>query len=352
MSIGIGIVGHGFIGHVHEEMLNRLDGYKVIGICDIDPEQLKDVREGTAVYLSAEELYQNPEIQVVLIAANNNQHRHLVIEAAKAGKDIICEKPVGMTVAELDEMTKAAEHYGVKFTVHQQRRLDKDFQTIKTIYDRGLLGDVYTVKSSLYGYNGNMHDWHVFQEEGGGMLYDWGVHLIDQILYMIDEKVVSVYADVRNVINKEVDDYFKILLKFETGIMAEIELGTYYLTDKDGWFTRHWFIGGNKGSAYADGFDAKGSIVRTSRLLETPKNKKALGAEGPTRSFGTPEEGLLLKEPLPEVASAHEDYFINYRNAYEGREDFLVKIPETRRVLALMEAIRQSARERQSIKFE
>lgn len=169
---------------------------------------------------------------------------------------------------------------------------------------------------------------------------------------MVEEKIVSVYADVRNVINKEVDDYFKILLKFENGVMAEIELGTYYLKDKEGWFTRHWFIGGNEGSAYVDGFDPQGKIVKTSHLLENPKDGKSLGAEGPTRSFGTPEEGLILTKDLPVQRTEHKDYFINYRNAMEGKEEFLVKIPEARRVLRLMEVIRESAETGKAIKFE
>ena len=71
------------------------------------------------------------------------------------------------------------------------------------------------------------------------MLYDWGVHLIDQILDMIKSEIISLYADVQNVINEKVDDYFNIIMKFRNGITAEIELGTYYLTPK-----RAWFIGG------------------------------------------------------------------------------------------------------------
>ena len=91
---------------------------------------------------------------------------------------------------------------------------------------------------------------HVYKNQGGGMLYDWGVHLIDQILYMVEGRLETVYADVRNVINKEVDDYFKIILRFENNVTAEIELGTYFLNDKPDWFERHWFVGGDKGSMH------------------------------------------------------------------------------------------------------
>lgn len=104
----------------------------------------------------------------------------LVIKAARAGKHIICEKPAAISVAEFDEMMAETERAEVTFTVHQQRRYDKDFQSVKACYDKRLVGDIYTIQSSLYGYNGNMHDWHVYKDEGGGMLYDWGVHLIDR----------------------------------------------------------------------------------------------------------------------------------------------------------------------------
>ena len=112
-TIRIGIIGHGFMGHEHESMLTRLDGYKVVGISDIDPKQLEDVKEGIKRYANNEEMFNDPEVDVVIIAANNNQHHDLVIQAAKAGKDIICEKPVAMNLAELDDMVKVVDDCGV-----------------------------------------------------------------------------------------------------------------------------------------------------------------------------------------------------------------------------------------------
>lgn len=181
-DIRIAIIGHGFMGHEDEKMLLKMPGVKLLGFSDRDPAQLEDVAEGLKRYASNEELLADPDVQVVIIAANNNQHHKLVLQAARAGKDIICEKPVAMTVAELDDMVKVVEECGVKFTVHQQRRFDPDFRTVKEVYDREMLGDVYMVKTGLYGFNGNMHDWHVYISEGGGMLFDWGVHLLDQML--------------------------------------------------------------------------------------------------------------------------------------------------------------------------
>lgn len=354
-EIRIGMIGHGFMGHEHEKMLTETEGFRVVGIADMDPKQLEDVKEGLKRYTSNEELFRDPEVQVVLIAANNNQHHDLVLQAARAGKDIICEKPVAMSLEELDDMVRVTKECGVKFTVHHQRRLDRDFRTAKEIFDQGSLGEVYTIKSSLYGFNGNMHDWHVQISEGGGMLYDWGVHLLDQILWMMPgAKLTSVYADIRNVINFEVDDYFKILMRFDNHVTAEVELGTYFLTDKmhDKWFERHWFIGGNQGSAYLDGFAPEGKIVRTAGLLKNVGGKRTMTAAGPTRSFGPPPEGKILTEPVPLADTTHKGFFENYRRAYFGEEEFLVQIPETRRVLALMDAVRESGRTGESVRFE
>lgn len=351
------VVGYGFIGRRHVATLKNHPDSDCAAVCDRDPRRLDEVKElypDMPVYLSADEMFAQEKLDGVIISANNNQHKELVIKAARAGLHIIVEKPAAMSVADFDEMVAETEKAGVTFTVHQQRRFDKDFNVVKECYENGLVGDIYTIQSSLYGYNGNMHDWHVYKSEGGGMLYDWGVHLIDQILYMVKSRLVSVFADVRNVINKEVDDYFKILLRFENNVTAEIELGIYFLSDRKDWFERHWYMGGNKGSMYADKFDPEGKIVRTTRLLENVKEDQDKSAKsyGPTRSFGVPEEGLIVTEDLPHVETEQSDYFVNYFKALKGEEEFLVKIPEVRRVLQVMEACWKSAETMKSVDFE
>ena len=223
---------------------------------------------------------------------------------------------------------------------------------MKEVFDQKLLGDIYIIKSQLYGFNGNMHDWHIYPEMGGGMLYDWGVHLIDQIAQMVDSKILTVYADLKNVINKNVDDYFKIIFEFANHITAEIELGTYYLTPK-----RAWFIGGSTGSAVIDGTfraqgNTEGKIVRTKHLLESVPGKLTMTSAGPTRSFGEPEPGLLYEEELPEVHTEHRDFFVNYINARKGLEEDAIGLSEVRRVLCLMDAVRKSSATGKAVEFE
>lgn len=357
MAYQYAVIGYGFIGRRHVNTLKDFAASDCAAVCDINPKRLAEVRAlypDMPVYEKAEEMFAKEKLDGVIISANNIAHKDLTIMAAEHGCNIICEKPAALTVAGFDEMMEAVNKAGVSFTVHQQRRFDKDFNTVKMCYEQGLAGDVYTIQSSLYGYNGNMHDWHVYKAEGGGMLYDWGVHLIDQILYMVKGRLKTVYADVRNVINKEVDDYFKIILRFENRVTAEIELGTYFLNNQPGWFERHWFVGGSKGSVIVNKFDPEGAIVRTTRLLENvaEDQDKSAKSYGPTRSFGVPAPGLIVSEPLPKVNVEQSDYFVNYFNALEGKEEMLVKPEEVRRVLRVMEACRESAETMRSVDFE
>lgn len=334
------------MGQTHAKNVAACEEMELKAVCDINPDQFLYAPSGVTVCLNVDDFLKE-DMEVVIIAVPNPLHCEMTLKCAEAGKHIICEKPAAMSVKEFDEMTEAARKNGVMFTVHQQRRWDKDYRIMKEVYDKNLVGDVYLIKSQLYGVNGNMHDWHIYPEMGGGMLYDWGVHLIDQILNMVPSTVESLYADVRNVINEKVDDYFKIIIKFKNHVTAELELGTYYLTPK-----RAWFIGGNKGSALIEGFGGEGKIVHTTHLLENVPGQITMTAAGPTRSFGPPEPGLLYEEKLPEVACSHHDYFANFIQAYKGEAELEVTTEQVRRVLCFMDAVRESARTNEAVRFE
>ena len=351
-EIKIGILGYGFMGHEHMNLLRKIPEISVTAICDIVPSQMDDAPEGITKYTEMDDLINDPSVNTVLIVVPNPLHKEAAIKAARAGKNIICEKPAALTVADFEEMVAEAEKAGVRFTVHQQRRHDRDYLPMKAVLNEGLVGKPYLVRSMMYGVNGNMHDWHIYPEMGGGMLYDWGIHLIDQILNMTGEKVLSVYADIKKVINKDVDDYFLLVFKFESGMTAEIELGTYFLTPKRG-----WLVLGDTGTAILDidfvnGMKETRKIVRTKHLLENVPGKITMTSAGPTRSFGPPEPGLLYEEPLPEVPGDELDWFKGYVKAIEDGTEFEITIPQVRRDLKIMDAFRESAKTGKAVEFE
>lgn len=171
--LNFGIIGYGFMGQTHGDTIKKLDYAALLAVCDINKDQLKDVSEDVKTFLRADELLAVKEIDTVIIAVPNHLHLEMVKKAAAAKKDIILEKPAAMNGTEFQEMMTVTEAAGVRFTIHHQRRWDKDYRLIKEVVDSHTLGDIFTIKNSLYGFNGNMHDWHVYPEFGGGMLYDW-----------------------------------------------------------------------------------------------------------------------------------------------------------------------------------
>jgi predicted dehydrogenase len=157
---------------------------------------------------------------------------------------------------------------------------------------------------------------------------------------------------VRNVINEQVDDYFNIQLYFENGVNAQIELGTYFLNSSENWFERHWFIGGNQGSAKIDGFNPKGEITRTSALLSNVPGQITMTHAGPTRSFGPAPEGRILKEELPEVSVNHQMFFDNYYQYVQGKAELVVQPEQIFDLMKVLDAIRISARYHQSVNLD
>ncbi|MDO7872410.1 MAG: Gfo/Idh/MocA family protein [Enterococcus casseliflavus] len=346
MTIRLGIVGYGGMGKWHEKNAPRVAGVEIVAICDIDPKKLKDISDSKYdVYLSAEEMFENAAINTVLLTVPNHLHKEMTIKAAKAGLNIIDEKPAALTVKEFDEMIAAVKENHVFFTVHQNRRWDRDFRIIKKLVDENQLGEVFTIESRLHTANGRIHEWHLYKKYGGGMMYDWGVHLIDQAMQMMKgAKPITIFADIRSIINDEVDDYFNLTLKFDNGITYHIELATYLLK-----YQPRWLAAGNRGTAYINSFACDGGIARTSELLDKLPAQIAETVAGPTRQFAPQPAGVLYEEPLPEVVTEWTDFYQNVVAAIEGKEEPLIKIAEVREVLRIMEAAVQSSETNQSV---
>jgi Predicted dehydrogenases and related proteins len=350
-KLKLGIIGFGFMGQWHNNHAGTMDEVEILAVCDSNPSQLEKVPEGIRCYSDYKELLLDKDVEWVMICVPNHLHKVIAIDAAYAKKNIIVEKPCTLTVAEFDQMYEAARQNGVIFTVDQNRRWDRDYSMAKIVVNDLRLGKLYRVKSSLSGVFGKMHDWHQDKKFGGGMLYDWGVHLIDQMLDLIPGKITQIYADMKSVVNEEVDDYFKIILHYEGGLAAEIELGTFLLYKMP-----RWYISGDKGTMVVENIKADAGAVYyagevSQALPETVKNLDA----GPTRTFSTKSEDVVHTMDLPEVNRIHNDWNDFFRNivAFINEEEELIVTPaQVRRVLQVMEAVRSSAESGKSVDFE
>ncbi|OUP51843.1 oxidoreductase [Butyricicoccus pullicaecorum] len=348
MNVKLGIIGFGGMGKWHAQNAPRA-GVEIAAVCDIDPvKQQEAVEMGYKMYPSAEELLRDDNVNTVILTVPNYLHKEMCIKAAEAGKHVITEKPAAMNVQELDEMEAACKKAGVFFTSHQNRRWDRDMLIVKKAYDEGMLGNIFTIESKLHSGNGYMHEWHIYKKYGGGMIYDWGVHLIDQILFMMPQaKIKSVYADIKNVLHEEVDDYFKIILKLDNGVTAHIELSTYILE-----YQPRWLAAGDKGTLVVKNFGCEGNIYRTGKMLEKLPPQITETEAGPTRQFAPVPPGGIVTEPLPTVETDWVNFYRNVVDVLNGKAESLIKISEVRRVLSVMEAAWKSAETNEAILFE
>lgn len=348
MKIKLGIIGYGGMGKWHAANAPRA-GVEIAAVCDIDEEKIKAGKEsGFVAYSSADELLADENVNTVILTVPNHLHKEMCIKAAKAGKHVITEKPAAMTVEELDAMEAACKEAGVFFTSHQNRRWDKDMLTVKKAFDEKMLGKIFTIESKLHSGNGYMHEWHLYKKYGGGMIYDWGVHLIDQVLFMMpNAKIKSIFADIKNVLHDEVDDYFKIIMKMDNDITVHLELSTYMLK-----YSPRWVAAGDKGTMVVNSFGCDGAIYRTGKLLEKLPAQITETVAGPTRQFAPVPPGGIVEEQLPVIESDWVDFYSNVSDVLNGKAESKIKISEVRRVLAVMEAARESSETGRAIAFE
>ena len=343
----LGIVGYGGQGAWHATWAQKSDVVELAGIYDISEKRVNAAKEnGIHVYTSLEELITDETIDMVLCATPNDVHKEIVLAALNAKKHVICEKPVALSVGDFDDMVNAAKENGVLFTVHQNRRWDVDYLAIKSIIASGEIGDTINIESRIHGSRGIPSDWRCHKQYGGGMILDWGVHLIDQMLLLIPEKITAVYCEITNITTDEVDDGFKLHITFESGKRAYIEVGTYNFIAMP-----RFYMQARNGSALIEDWQKKCKISR----LKAWNEKEVLPvqtAAGITKTMAPRDEITLDFYEIERPKSDVHDFYRNFTKAIDGKEEQLIKNAEVRRTLLVMENAFRSAEQNNVITIE
>lgn len=336
----IGLIGYGGMGGWHAEQIQSMPDFQLAAVYDINPEKVQKAREkGFKGYDTLDEILQDKEIPTVILAVPNNFHKELSIKAMEAGKNVICEKPVMMNSAELAEVIEVSKKTGKLFSVHQNRRWDKDFLIVKKVIQDGTIGSPFYIESRVQGSKGIPGDWRCVKEAGGGMLLDWGVHLIDQIMWMTKSPVREVYAHMLSVKFEGVDDNFKLLLRFENGLSALVEVDTYTFINLP-----RWHISGDSGTLQIDDFSCKGKVVRANTVEMQWDEGIVYTVAGPTRTMAPRPKESIEELALPEIESDARDYYRNFRDADVNGGELAVKPEEAMRVMRVIDAAFESAK--------
>jgi predicted dehydrogenase len=226
-TVGIGIIGAGFMGMLHARALSQLADVRVMAASD--PALKKAPRlpgrsEPIQLYSDHRKLLENPDIQAVVIATPEDLHRQAVEDAAAAGKHILLEKPIATTLEDADAIIEAVDKHGVKLMMAHILRYDVRYAQIKAAVQEGTIGKPLVCYARRNA---------VIQEArrlGGRVEVEEyiSVHDIDQIFWYFDDRAVKVSAEIaEGPVMKElgVHDFIWITIRFENGGLGIVETG-------------------------------------------------------------------------------------------------------------------------------
>ncbi|MBM3705807.1 MAG: Gfo/Idh/MocA family oxidoreductase, partial [Actinobacteria bacterium] len=216
----MGIIGMGKMAAAHVGWIMANKEMKLVAICEKNKERHEELKKiyNVPVFFDADEFLRLDGLDMAVIVTTNDVHEILTIKALDAGKDVIVEKPMSINYESTLRMIKAAEKNKKQIFVHQSSRWDRDFLHIKEIISQGLIGEILVLKTFVmycdqgwpsWGIDGMENPWRIKKEFYGGMLLDWGPHLVDQTLQIMGKDPESVYGILQCALwSKEVDDHF------------------------------------------------------------------------------------------------------------------------------------------------
>ncbi len=330
--VKVGIIGLGEMGKIHVDLAKKSGKIDIIGGCEIDSKRIDDIKDiyNFDIYSDLDKFLSNEEIEYVIISTPNRTHEEVAIKALSYKKNVLIDKPLSIDYeSSLRIFNKALENRK-KVLVFQSRRWDADFLKIKEIIDSGILGDILGIQSRLYEkiwedreIDDIQKSWRL-NDAGGGLLLDWGAHLIDQILLLIKRDPVSIYGLLqKSSLDYIIDDYFLGIFEFDNNIICEVEA-----RNNDRLKMPRWYIVGTKGSLIVKN---KKNYIWDEIEIEYKNNKGK-------------EVREIIK--IPNVKIFSENIYKDFEKFVNGEKEVFVDINESLRVLKIIDLIRFSNKEK------
>ena len=257
MSLSVGIVGFGRIGNEHATWIEQTEGARVVAVADATAARQKLAENrGFAVFNDIEALLAHGGVEAILIATPTAMHFDHASEALRAGKHVLVEKPMALDLDQSRKLVELAKAKARVLSVFHNRRWDTDYLVVKNAVREGRFGKLINVESRLGQWSSCVGPaakeyrpgWRNESAFGGGGVYDWGAHFVDQIWRLMwPAKAVRVFAQLRgNVWTSDCDDFARVCIDFDNGAAALVEINTTTTRPLP-----RWHIDGTAGSADA-----------------------------------------------------------------------------------------------------
>ena len=287
--LGIGIIGFGRIGAEHAGWLSTAKNARAVAVADPTPIR-RTLAESRSLrsYPHHHALLKDPEVDAILVATPTAMHREHASESLAAGKHVMIEKPMALDLDQSRDLVGRASAAGRILSVFHNRRWDIDYLTLKGAVESGLFGKLINVESRIGQWASCVGpaarewrpNWRNEAAFGGGGLYDWGSHFIDQLWRLMwPAKPLRLFAQLRgNVWSSECDDFARVSIDFDNGAVGFVEINTTTTRPLP-----RWHIDGTTGSAdspHSLGFDletwaqfqfAPASASDEKRIVKAPR---------------------------------------------------------------------------------
>ena len=347
----IGLIGFSIGGQVfHAPFIAgnpSLELYKVTARKEEQQQLLADRYPKAIAVQSVDDIIDDPEVDIVVVATSNDVHYSLAKRALEVGKHVVVEKPFTITTAEADELIALAKEKGRILTVHHNARFHSDFKTVQKVIESGRLGPVvnYQARFDRFRNYRRVGQWREEDLPGSGIHYDLGAHLIDQALQLFGSPE-SVFADLRKQRDgaKAVDD-FEFILSYPN---CKVSLFGQMLAKEP---TPRFALYGWNGSFVKPGVDPQENLLRAGAF---PYEDKNWGQED-TSIYGTLnllENGEDVVEIVPSEVGSGQDFYQNLVEVLNGQAELIVKPEQARDVIRILEAAEQSWKEQRVISLE
>jgi scyllo-inositol 2-dehydrogenase (NADP+) len=336
------VVGLGRIGwQYHLPSIIRNKGFDLVAVVDPLTERLREAEQQFAVpcYSKLDQLLGNMDVDLLVVASPTEYHADHTIGGFESGCNVLCEKPLARSLTEADVVIEAMKRTGRKLMVYQPHRCGTDILALKDLLHRDLIGSVYMIKRAWSAFD-RRTDWQAFKAHGGGMLNNYGAHMIDQLLYLCPSPVRRVACSLRSVVTRgDADDVVKILMETSDGTLLDLDITMAAAQPLPAW---HVF--GNRGSALLDEHEGCWR-VRFFREEEVSPLEPQQGLAAEQRRYGSGETLPWREEAIPLSQFSPVDF---YAKAYDyfalGKESF-VPIRDTREVMRVIAMCRNDAGE-------
>lgn len=340
-TLNTAVVGLGRIGFLeHIPMINEHEGFELVAVVDPLPERLEEAyaKYGVPGYTDLTEMLDNEEaLDLVVLASPTHLHADQAIAAMERGVDVFCDKPIAPNVEEADRMIEAMRRTGRKLMVYQPHRGTPEAAAARHILDSDLLGPIYMIKRAWSRYV-RRNDWQALKKYGGGMLNNYGAHLIDQMLYLTQSKAAKIACHLRSIASLgDADDVVSALIELESGVICTLEINM-----ASAHALPPWYIMGKRGTAV---FDPEKQVFHLRYYIESELGELHLNTE--LASAGRRYDNLD-RIPWREAQVAVADFprLDFYDKVYEyfgkGEKPF-VPIQETREVMRVIRECRKYA---------